>query len=114
MSKRIKQFRFNGTNPNLNAPETITADSLITGTIFEGYAPFTQLSIEALPGTKFYLNNSTQPIIIGNNGIFEIGPLNELEISSLSFAAQTVYAAQENGLAQIIVNILYDTETVGA
>lgn len=107
MAKRIKQFRFSA-NTNLNAPDNITPQSLITGQIFYGYAPFLQLSIEALPGAKIYLNNSHEPVIIGSSGIFELGPLNHLEISSLAFDAQTVQAAQENPLAQIIVNIMYE------
>jgi hypothetical protein len=34
--------------------------------------PIVQLGIQSVPGTKFYLNGSNNPIIIGNTGIYEL------------------------------------------
>jgi hypothetical protein len=52
--------------------------------------PISQLSIQALPGTKFYLNNSYDPIVIGYTGIYEITINNLAEITSLKFDYESI------------------------
>jgi hypothetical protein len=41
----------------------------VSGRIFQGRI-FSQLGIQAPPGTKFYINNGTNPVIIGYTGLF--------------------------------------------
>ena len=72
MAKQIMQFRYYAEGNSKNQPRTINKAKLSSGSVFSNYFPITQLGIQALPGTKFYLNNSTTPIIIGSTGIYEL------------------------------------------
>ena len=87
MARRIKQFRFYSENDTArNQPSNITPQKLSSGSIFADYLPIKQLGIQALPGTKFKVNNSSEPVIIGSTGIFEassIASLSNLENGSL-------------------------------
>jgi len=38
-----------------------------------------------MPGTKFYLNKSTNPVMIGYTGIYELDLNGQIEISALNF-----------------------------
>lgn len=42
-----------------------------------------QLGIQALPGTKIYINENDQYLVIGNAGCFQIDAANSLPISSV-------------------------------
>ena len=74
MAKQIMQFRYYGKDHTNNQPEGISIETLKkNGGIFKDYLPFTQLGIQTLPGTRFYLNNNEEaPIIIGSTGIYEL------------------------------------------
>ena len=72
--------------------------------------PILQLGIQALPGTKFYLNGSNNPIIIGNTGIYELDLQGLTEISSLSFEANSISLINGNANAYLIVDMIYDED----
>ena len=73
MAKKVKQFRYyNNTSSNNYPSNIVNYRSLISGTAFSDFIPIYQLGIQSLPGTKFYLNGATNPIIIGNTGIYEL------------------------------------------
>lgn len=109
MAKQVKQFRFyNSTNTTKNYPEGISSRTLASGSIFGKYMPILQLGIQALPGTKFYLNNSNSPIIVGNTGIYELDLVGVAEINALSFDLRSINAIIENNNAYLIVDIIYE------
>jgi hypothetical protein len=60
-------------------------DNLYNGTIFTNYLPITQIGIQTLPGTKFYLNEATTPIMVASTGIYELDLEGLSTITSLSF-----------------------------
>lgn len=78
--KRIAQFRFRGSafGPdgiwyyNDNYPADLDRDTLVFGNIFQKLGPVSQLGIQAPPGTRFYLNHSASPIMVGDTGIYEL------------------------------------------
>ena len=73
MAKHIMQFRYYGDNHIDNQPRGIIKEQLTqNGGIFTKYLPFTQLGIQTLPGSRFYLNNAESPIIVGSTGIYEL------------------------------------------
>ena len=84
MAKQIKQFRYYEQNSNKNYPNTISLSNLASGSIFSKYVPIIQLGIQSLPGTKFYLNNSNDPVIIGNTGIYELNLNGLSEITAIA------------------------------
>lgn len=119
MAKRIKQFRYyaeNDTNANpnytRNFPATISARNLISGSIFATSTPIVQLGIQALPGTRFFLNGNNNPIIIGNTGIYELDLQGQGEITALSFESSSINAIKENPNAYLIVDVIYEEGVV--
>lgn len=109
--KRIKQFRYyNEEETSKNSPSDASYTNWVSGNAFLGYFPITQLGIQALPGTRFYLNNSTDPIIIGSTGIYELDLTGETEISALSFNISSMLAIRDNNNAYVIVDVIYDSK----
>lgn len=125
MANRIKQFRYyadglnEGVTPNeKNHPSQITKeDGKLTavnavdyqsGVVFGNCFPILQLGIQALPGTKFYLNKALEPIIIGSTGIYELDLNGQTEITSISFEESSMNLIKQNNNAYLIVDIIYD------
>lgn len=92
--KRIAQFRFHGSafGPdgiwyyhNDNYPADLDRDTLVFGNIFQKLGPVSQLGIQAPPGTRFFLNNSAFPIMVGETGIYELNLEGIGRITAISF-----------------------------
>jgi hypothetical protein len=79
------------------------------GGAFTEYLPFTQLGIQTLPGTRFYLNNNEiGPVIIGSTGIYELDLNGLSKITALSFDQKSVQAVSSNNNAFLIIDIIYE------
>jgi hypothetical protein len=67
------------------------------GTVFTKYLPFTQLGIQSLPGTRFYLNDNIEgPVILGSTGIYELELEGISKISSLKFDSKSLKLIADN------------------
>lgn len=108
MAKQIKQFRYYNKTNLKNSPSGISIQTLNSGSIFSKYMPVIQLGIQSLPGTKFYLNNSSDPIIIGNTGIYELDLNGLSEITAIRFDLYSLSAIDINQNGYLIVDILYE------
>ena len=110
MAKHIMQFRYyNDEQGNNNQPEDLNAESLNKGTIFAKYLPFTQLGIQALPGTRFFLNDNIEgPVIIGSTGIYELELEGISKINSLRFDPKSLELIANNPNAFLIVDVIYE------
>ena len=109
MAKQVKQFRYYSDNINeinKNNPTNISKDFLISGDIFASYMPISKIGIQAVPGTAFYLNKSTEPIIIGITGIFELDLNDQIEIVALQFDAKSIQFINENINAYLIIDMI--------
>ena len=85
----------------------------ITGHLFADKTPIYQLGIQALPGTKFFLNGGIDPVIIGATGIYELDLQDKASISALRFDAEsmkTIEKAGDAGNGFLIVDIVYEGE----
>ena len=111
MAKHIMQFRYyNDEQGNNNQPEDLNAESLNKGTIFAKYLPFTQLGIQALPGTRFFLNDNIEgPVIIGSTGIYELELEGISKISSLKFDSKSLKLIADNTNAFLIIDVIYES-----
>lgn len=111
MAKHIMQFRYyNDEQGNNNQPEDLNAESLNKGTIFAKYLPFTQLGIQALPGTRFFLNDNIEgPIIIGSTGIYELELEGISKINSLKFDSKSLKLIADNPNAFLIIDVIYES-----
>ena len=116
MSKTVMQYRYYGNNNPHNQPSDIDQISMAIGTTFlsdqikSDYGLITMLGIQALPGTKFYLNQNIDPIIVGHTGIFELDLTGKSSIYKLAFSLDSLREvnALENG--HLIIDVVYDTE----
>lgn len=108
MANKIMQFRYYGEKVSNNQPSNISASNLASGHIFSGYLPITQLGIQTLPGTKFYLNNSIYPVIIGSTGIYELDLKGVTQITEIHFDKRSLNLINENNNAYLIVDIIAD------
>ena len=121
MAYKVKQFRYYNdkssevTQSKRNQPTTldgtttlITSEHYVNGDVFGKHFPVTQLGIQALPGTKFYLNEAVDPVIIGATGIYELDLTNGIQISKISFAHDSMENINKNDNAFLIVDIIYD------
>lgn len=124
MANKIKQFRYyadavaNSTNGNeKNQPREIEVENgytptsynhYVSGLVFENTFPVLQLGVQALPGTKFYLNNALDPIMIGSTGIFELDLEGQTEITNITFDPESMILIRDNNNAFLIVDIIYD------
>ena len=108
MAKQIMQFRYYGENSSKNYPSEIQFQNLKDGTIFTKYCPIKQLGIQTMPGVKFSLNRSSDSIIVGSTGIYELNASNLAEINSLAFDYTSLNMINKNDQAYIIVDIMYE------
>ena len=112
MARKVQQIRYYGdnkSNSDKNQPAGLTGNKLRSGSIFQQYTPMKQLGIQTLPGVKFYLNNSIEPIIVGSTGIFELNVENMTDITALSFDNTSINMINDTpSTSYIIVDILYD------
>ncbi len=121
--KKIAQIRFFGdTNSYLNSsdrnyiatqidtnnPFGLTSLELAEGTVFQDYTPIVQLGIQALPGTKFQLNDNLDPIVIGVSGMYELDLTNSSQyLTKLTFEKDSLDAITNNPDGYLIVDIIY-------
>ncbi len=110
MAKKVKQFRFYSTKNSKNYPSDLQFGGLTSGSAFGDYMPVTQLGIQALPGTKFILNKSNEPIIIGYTGIYELNLEGISEITSLQFEQKSLNVINNTPNACLIVDIIYEKD----
>jgi hypothetical protein len=121
MANRIKQFRYyNDTADGVskNQPSQVigedgglidtTYQHYVSGLVFGDNFPVLQLGIQALPGTKFKLNNAVDPIIVGLTGIYELDLVGQTEITAIQFDADSMVNINNNNNAYLIVDIIYD------
>lgn len=114
MAKAIRQFRwYNDADRNRNYPSSLTAAQLASGSIFfrdASLGAITQLGIQALPGSKFFVNNSAEPIIIGSTGIYELDLEGLAEITALAIDFNSLQVISATNNAYLIVDAIYNTE----
>ena len=70
MSYSFHQLIYHNDTSNYNNPIGLTQRTIANE--IQQYMPLSQLGIRALPGTKIYINDNPNPLIIGFNGLFEI------------------------------------------
>ena len=105
MKNDFNQIIYCNINSNQNT-SGITRDGLITGEAFNNYMPLSQLGIRALPGTKFYINGNSNPVIVGFIGLFEIDLTNGGSITELRFSEKSIQAIEANDSAYLIIDML--------
>lgn len=118
MANKVTQYRYYGNGHPNNYPLNVLSSRFVSGEVFSDILPIFQLGIQTLPGTKFYLNGSPDPIIIGSTGIYELDLQNKTEISGLRFD-QDIFSIidgdEDKNIksmknAYLIVDVVYEGE----
>ena len=96
----MKQFRYYGDGNELNYPKNLTKDRLVKDNIFSSEGSIIQMGIQGRPGTTFYLNGQSFPIVLGETGIYEIDLQNYGQIISIQFSGEELdnYAKNKDRL----------------
>lgn len=118
MAKKVLQFRYYGENSDKNFPPGVTAEQFTRGqngeNIFKSkqynVIPISQLGIQSLPGTKFYLNGAVNPIVIGVSGIYDLDIKNGARITELCFSQHSMDRIKQELNGYLIVDVLYGEE----
>lgn len=124
MARRIAQFRYfgdeevrNNSAPNStiykhisnNYTEAINKAVLADGSIFTNYTPIIQLGVQTMPGTRFYLNANSDPIIVGASGIYELDLSNtSTVITNILFDMTSLELINKNPDGYLIIDIIYE------
>ena len=108
MAKKIKQFRYFGNSDKTHNTPNTTYQTLVSGNVFSSVLPILQLGIQALPGTKFYVNSSTSPVIVGVTGVYELNLGDNTQITSLSFDGNSLTAISNCSTGGLIIDVTYD------
>lgn len=110
MARKVYQVRYYGDNETQkNQPKGLAGNRLRSGSVFSQYTPMKQIGIQSMPGVKFYLNNSVEPVEIGATGIYELNVENMTEITALSFDTTSINMINQiPSTGYIIVDILYE------
>lgn len=109
--KKIMQFRYRGEGSKNNFPNyKYYEDALINGNIFKDYGFISQLGIQGPVGLRFYLNSNTNPIMIGETGIYELDLENVGRITSIQFDANDLskFYTKELQSDQLLIDIVYE------
>lgn len=125
MAKAIHQFRFytDSSTESRNEPsgkeytDIGGMEAFSKGTLFDGsvegsskYIPIFQLGVQTIPGTRFYLNDGVDPIIIGSTGIYELDMDNGVEISKMTVDIDSLKKISEMQNGYLIIDIIYEKE----
>ena len=115
MARHIAQVRYYRDGDKRNYPPSsstnpVTSTKLIDGSQFLGNLPIVQLGVQALPGTKFYINTAQTPIVVGATGIYEIDLSGYASISELKFDADSIRSIRQSDRAYLIIDYIYEKQ----
>lgn len=106
--QKFKQFRYYNDTSNKNFPVGLTKEQLETGECFDGLFPAVEIGISALPGTKFYLNNGVEPVIVNFSGLFDLNFTGSGGIiTGLKFDIHGLNYISDNDSAYLLIDIVY-------
>ena len=110
---KIIQIRYFGDNnyPHTqcldnNYPLNLNSNNLITGDIFNSYVPVKKITINSLPGIKFFMDNNQISTVIGASGVYQADNLNK--ILFLKFDDRSIDQIDKNPDGYLIIDIVYE------
>ena len=115
--KTLKQYRFHTDGFDTETTEQMGLIKFKNGSEFfnsnSSTAPkgvIVRLKIQGLPGTVFYLNNNTYPIMIGSDGVFNLD-FEGIRITDLRFDLASLNRIIEQPVSYpLIVDAVYESE----
>ena len=109
MKQEIKQYRFYGDSAN-NISSNLKSTALINGTFLKENEHIVSLGIQTIPGVKFYVNYSINPVIIDQSGIFNLDLRNNIYIYNLRFDSDSINSILDSQNGYIILDLIVEKE----
>lgn len=107
--KQIKQFKYYNSLSSKNYPALSNYyGTLCNGNLFAAHSGISHIGIQAIPGTKFYLNDSIYPITVGFTGIYELELAGLSRIYSIRFDKNSLAEYENNENNCILIDIMYE------
>lgn len=110
MAKQVMQVRYYSDSDSKNQPTSVRKATLASGEVFQSYGNIIQLGVQTLPGTKFYLNDGINPIIVGSTGIYELNLEGISPITKLAFDQKSLSTIENAVDAYLIVDMIYESD----
>lgn len=111
MPKEVNQIRYYGDGNRKNSDSKVSKRSLQYGTVFSDHYPIIQLGVQTLPGMKIYINKHTNPVIVGQTGIYELNVDGISHITSLEFDGAVLNMIDsDKSNSYLIVDYIYEKE----
>ena len=109
MAYNIKQFRYYGDDHPDNYPTGLKAGHLINGKAFSNVTPIIQLGIQYAKEApiRFYINESTNPILSHPYGLFELDLTGRSQVLSLKFDERDLKDEWVKAKNPIIIDVVY-------
>ena len=105
--KSVKQFRYYGVNDENNYPDYPNYYGMLkSSNIFKDCGVISQIGIQGKPGTKFYFNGSSNSIILGDTGIFELDLKGKGFISAIRFDGASLDRYEDSD--RLLIDIVYE------
>ena len=108
MARQVKQFRYYGANDVRNYPDEVSYAALLSGNIFQQYAPIISLGIQGSPDLKFYINQSSNPIMLGVTGIYELDIDGITTLSSIRIDKESLNNITADNANPLMIDIIYE------
>lgn len=110
----ITQLRFYNDKSPQNTPYS-EHTSYCEPTVFSKYAPISQFGIQTLPGTRFFVNQNTDPIIVGASGIYEMDLRNTTAVvSSIYFSLESMERINNSEDGYLIIDLIHSGNLGGS
>lgn len=108
MARYVNQIRYYGEkHPSSNT----NMQELTSGAAFFNTLPIVQLGVQSIPGTMVVINNHTNPIIVGQTGIYELNVDGISYITDLKISGNALETINKsNGRLFLIIDYVYERE----
>ena len=108
---KIEQIRYFGDGNEKNAYYD-TWPQFCGDASFTAFTPIRHIGIQTIPGTRFYLNKSITPIIVGSTGVYELDLERDTSalLYSLRFDRQSMQTLNELPNGYLILDLVYESE----
>lgn len=106
----VKQFRYYGKEnyQELNAPDTITEEELIAGSLFKDII-CQEIRIKTLPGVILEINGET--VLIGDAGEYDILYRENVQIITITFNPTSIELLKQNPKTAFFIITFIQKET---
>ena len=107
MAKQLYQIRYNTVDANIAKEDGYLLTRDDTFAPYTAHGGIEQLGIQAPPGTKFYINSSPDPVMVGGTGIYELNLANQIAITTFRFDQESIENIKKTSNLSLLIDMIY-------